>query len=51
MRLANDPRFVEVIERSRASCKATDGVSLAEMRRQHGVPAKPRRRSAPRKPR
>jgi len=48
MRLANDPRFIELIERSRASYKATGGISLAEMRRKYAVP-KPRRRSASRK--
>ena len=48
MRLANDPRFIALIERSRASYKATGGISLAEMRRKYGVP-KPRRRSASRK--
>jgi len=47
-RLANAPRFIALIERSRASYKATGGVSLAEMRRKYGVP-KPRRRSASRK--
>jgi antitoxin (DNA-binding transcriptional repressor) of toxin-antitoxin stability system len=51
MRLANDPRFIEIIERSRARYKATGGISLAEMRRKHGLPAKPTRRAAPRKPR
>jgi len=51
IRLANDPRFVGLIERSRASYKATSGISLAEMRRKHGAPAQPRRRSASRKPR
>jgi hypothetical protein len=49
MRLANDPRFIALIERSRASYKATGGISLAEMRRKYGVPAKLRRRSASRK--
>ena len=48
MRLANDPRFIALIERSRASYKATGGISLAEMPRKYGVP-KPRRRSASRK--
>lgn len=48
MRLANDPRFIALIERSRASYKATGGISLAEMRRKYGIP-KPRRRSASRK--
>ena len=51
MRLANDPRLVETIEWSRASYRATGGSSLAEVRRKYGVPAKPRRRSAPRRPR
>ena len=51
MRLANDPRFIEMIERSRASYKASGGVYLAEMRRKYGAPTKPRRRSRPRKPR
>ena len=45
MRLASDPRFIEIVERSRASYEATGGVSLAEMRRRHGVPAKGRRRT------
>jgi hypothetical protein len=49
MQLANDPRFIEIIERSRANYEATGGVSLAEMRRRYGVPAKPRRWTAPRK--
>ena len=49
MRLANDPRFIEIIERSRASYEATGGVSLGEMRRRYGAPAKPRRWTAPRK--
>jgi antitoxin (DNA-binding transcriptional repressor) of toxin-antitoxin stability system len=48
MRLANDPRFIALIERSRASYKATGGISLAEMRRKYGI-LKPRRRSASRK--
>jgi antitoxin (DNA-binding transcriptional repressor) of toxin-antitoxin stability system len=48
MRLANNPRFIALIDRSRASYKATGGVSLAEMRRKYGVP-KPKRRSASRK--
>jgi antitoxin (DNA-binding transcriptional repressor) of toxin-antitoxin stability system len=48
MRLANDPRFIALIERSRASYKATGGISLAEMRRKYSVP-KPRRRAASRK--
>lgn len=48
MRLANDPRFIALIERSRASYKATGGISLDEMRRKYGV-SKPRRRSPSRK--
>ncbi len=51
MRLANDPRFIEVIERSRASYQARGGVSLAELRKKHGAPPKPARRAASRKPR
>jgi len=51
MRLAIDPRFIEIIERSRASCKARGGISLAEARRKYGVPAKPRRRPSRRKQR
>jgi hypothetical protein len=38
----------EIIERSRARYKATGWISLAEMRRKYGVPAKPKRRAAPR---
>jgi antitoxin (DNA-binding transcriptional repressor) of toxin-antitoxin stability system len=49
IRLANDPRFIALIERSRASFKATGGSSLAKMRRRYGIPAKPRSRSASRK--
>jgi hypothetical protein len=45
MRLASDSRFIEIVERSRASYEATGGVSLAEMRRRYGVPAKGRRRT------
>jgi hypothetical protein len=49
MRLANDPRYIELIERSRASYKATGGISLNELRRKYGVSSKPRRRSSSRK--
>ncbi len=51
MRLADDARFIEIIERSRASYKATSGIPLAEARRKYGVPPKSRRRSASRRPR
>jgi hypothetical protein len=51
MRLANDPKFIEIIERSRARYKATGGISLAEMRQKYGVPAKSKRRATPRKAR
>ncbi len=40
MRLANDPRFIEIIERSRVSYETKGGVSLGEMRRKYGLPAK-----------
>ena len=49
MRLANDPRFIETIERARARYKATGGLSLAEVRRKYAVEPKPRRRAASRK--
>ena len=51
LRLANDPKFIEIIERSRARYKATGGISLAEMRQKYGVPAKSKRRATSRKPR
>ncbi len=51
MRLADDPRFIEIIERSRLRYKAKGGISLAEMRRKYGIPAKSRRRSVSRKQR
>ena len=50
-RTANDPKFIEIIERSRARYKATGGISLAEMRQKYSVPAKSKRRATPRKPR
>lgn len=54
MRLASDPRFIQIIERSRARYQATGGVSLAEMRRKHGVASRRAtraKRQAQRKPR
>ena len=51
MRLANDPRFIETIERARARYTATGGLSLAEIRRKHDVHPKPRRRTVSREAR
>jgi antitoxin (DNA-binding transcriptional repressor) of toxin-antitoxin stability system len=48
MRLANDPTFIETIERARARYEATGGVSLAGVRPKHGI-EKRRRRAASRK--
>ncbi len=44
-RLAKDPRFVAIIERSRASYEATGGVSLAELRKTHRVSSMRRRQA------
>ncbi len=44
-RLANDPRFIAIIELSRRSFETTGGVSLAELRKQHGLSPKRRRRA------
>jgi hypothetical protein len=44
-RLAKHPRFVAIIERSRASYEATGGVSLAELRKKHRVSSMRRRQA------
>ncbi len=44
-RLAKDPRFIAIIERSRASYEATGGVSLADLRKKYGVSSKRRRQA------
>ncbi len=49
MRLADDPRFIEMIERSRVSYRAKGGISLAGMRHKYGIPAKSRPSSTSRK--
>jgi antitoxin (DNA-binding transcriptional repressor) of toxin-antitoxin stability system len=54
MRVANDPRFIEIIKRSRARYKATGGLTLAEMRKKYGLEKRaprPKRRAAARKAR
>ncbi len=44
--LANNPRFLAVIEKSRARHKAEGGISTEEVRRRLGIPAKKKRRKA-----
>ncbi len=39
--LSTDPRFIALIERSRALYKPGTGISLEEIRRKHGLSAKP----------
>lgn len=46
IRLASDPRFIQIIERSRASYKARGGISMAELRKRRGLEPKRRRRTA-----
>jgi PHD/YefM family antitoxin component YafN of YafNO toxin-antitoxin module len=43
--LMADPAFVEMIERSRASYRATGGVSLEEVRRKYGLERKTTRKA------
>ncbi len=42
--LSNDPRFLAIIERSRARQRAEGGISTQEMRRRLGLKRKTRRR-------
>lgn len=44
--LANNPKFVSIIEKSRARYEAEGGVSLEEVRRRLGIPAKGKKRKA-----
>ena len=45
--LANNPKFVAIIERSRASYAKHGGISVNEVRRRLGIPrTKPRKKSA-----
>jgi len=44
--LANNPRFVSIIEKSRARYKAQGGIPIEEVRRRLGLPAKKKRRKA-----
>ncbi|MGD0140537.1 MAG: hypothetical protein ABSD28_16845 [Tepidisphaeraceae bacterium] len=44
--LANNPRFVSIIEKSRAMYKAEGGIPIEEVRRRLGLPAKKKRRKA-----
>ncbi|MGD0387618.1 MAG: hypothetical protein ABSC42_01575 [Tepidisphaeraceae bacterium] len=44
--LANNPRFVSIIEKSRARYKAEGGIRIEVVRRQLGIP-RPRRRKRP----
>lgn len=49
--LANNPRFVELIEQSRRAYREEGGISLAEVRKRLGLKSKPRKsRNAKRKP-
>jgi PHD/YefM family antitoxin component YafN of YafNO toxin-antitoxin module len=43
--LSTDPRFIALIARSRALCKPGMGIPLAEIKRKHGLKAKPAPRS------
>ncbi len=43
--LAHNPRFVAIIERSRASLRAKGGTPLAEVRRELGLPPTASKRS------
>lgn len=47
--LANDPRFVGLIEEARRSYRETGGVPLAEVRQELGLTAKPARRMKPKR--
>ena len=40
--LSNDPRFIAMIERSRALYKPGSGIPLEEIRRKYGLQRKPR---------
>jgi len=42
--LSTNPRFIDIIARSRARLEKEGGISAAEMRRRLGLPTKPRRR-------
>jgi len=42
--LSTNPRFMAIIERSRASARTKGTLSLEEVRRKYGLPAKSRRR-------
>lgn len=44
--LSTDRDFIRLIERSRASCRATGGLSLEEVRRRYGFKPKTQRRKA-----
>ena len=45
--LATDPRFIALIERSRASYKPGTGIPLEEIRRKYGLERRPRPKSIP----
>lgn len=42
--LSTNPRFMAIIERSRARRRVEGSLSLAEVRKKHGLPAKSRKR-------
>lgn len=46
--LSTDPRFVELIERSRALYKPGAGIPLKDVRRKYGPEPKPRKPARPR---
>ena len=48
--LSTNPKFIAIIERSRASARTQGTLSLEEVCRKHGRPAKPVRRRRARKP-
>ncbi len=47
--LANNPRFRALIEESRRSFQEEGGIRIEDLRRELGLPAKPRRRSRKKK--
>ena len=44
--LANNPKFVSIIEKSRAKYEAEGGMGLEDVRRKLGIPGKTRKRKA-----
>ncbi len=51
MRLANNPEFIEIIERSRAQARTEGTIPLAEIEREFDIKPPRKRRVAPKRPR